>query len=370
MAGPDSEPAGGLAPTLPSEFYRDPAILEREWERIFGRTWLCAGREDRIPGPGDYFTLPIGRESILILRDRENRPRAFFNVCRHRGTRLTDRESGRFDGTIVCPYHAWSYALDGRLIGTPHQPEENGFRRADYVLYDVALETWAGFLFINLAGREALPLAQQLGDIPGRLERYPLAALRTFTRMEHEVEANWKILMENYMECYHCPGVHPELCDLIPLYKTGRVDSTHEGEHAYFRKGASSLTRDGTTRRPFLSGLGDDEKRIFNGELVHPNLMLNILPDCANIRVAWPLSPSRTLIRTEYLFEPSTMERDDFDPGDVIDFTTLVARQDWEICERVQQGVSSRAHASGVYLPLEKDVGYFTRWFRERFETA
>lgn len=357
-----------LLPTFASASYRDPEILDREWDRIFGRSWLCAGREDRIPEPGDYFTLPIGNESILILRDRERRPRAYYNVCRHRGTQLTDRESGRFDATIVCPYHAWSYALDGQLIGTPHQHEGDGFRREDFPLYSVALEVWEGFLFVNLAGAKAAPLMDQLGGLPERVARYPLSGLRTHSCLAHEVASNWKILMENYMECYHCPGIHPELCELVPLFGTGEVDNTADGKPAYFRDGVSTLTADGKTRRPYLRGIGEEEKRIFHGELVHPNMMLNILPDCANVRVIWPITPSRTLVRTEYLFEPETMARDNFDPSDVIEFTSLIARQDWEICERVQKGVASRAHARGVYLPIERDVEEFTRWVRDRVD--
>ena len=355
-----------LQATLPGASYCDPAVLEREWEQIFCRSWLCAGREDRLKEPGDFFTLPVGKESVLVLRDREGRLRAFYNVCRHRGARLCTDGEGRFEKAVTCSYHAWTYALDGRLVGTPHLWQGEAFRRQEFSLYPVAIDTWGGFLFVNLEGERAAPLAEHLGPIPDRDRRYPLAGLRVGARAAHEVECNWKILIENYMECYHCPGVHPELCDLVPLYRKGVVDAAGSDVIAYFREGACTFTMTGATRRPFLSGLNDDEKRMYNGEVVYPTMMLNLFPDYAQYRVLWPLGPGRTRIVTEWLFEPSTMEREDFDPGDAVEFIKLVSRQDWDVCERVQLGVASRAHAHGVYVPQETQAGEFKAWYLDR----
>jgi Rieske 2Fe-2S family protein len=356
-----------LEPTLAGRYYCDPLVLDREWERIFYRSWLCVGREERLARPGDYFLATVGNESVLVVRDRDQRLRAFYNVCRHRGARLCAAEEGHLKGAVQCVYHAWTYALDGRLIGTPNLSETDEISRADFGLHPVAIDSWAGFVFINLAGDRAPSLASELGPIPDRIRRYPLATLRSDRRVVHEVDANWKILMENYQECYHCPGVHPELCDLVPLYRKGVVDAVDK-ETAYFREGAVTFTSTGTTRRPLLTGLDEEERRKYYGEAIFPNLMLNLFPDYAQTRIVWPLSPSRSRIITEWLFEPSTMARDDFDSSDAIEFITLVSRQDWDVCEAVQQGMGSRGFQQGIYTSQEVEVLEFTRWFTARFE--
>jgi len=354
-----------LEATLPGASYCEPAVLEREWERVFYRTWLCAGREERVREPGDFLTLTVGRESVLVVRDRDARLRAFYNVCRHRGSRLCSAEEGRLKGSLTCPYHAWTYALDGRLIGTPHLWQSE-LQREEFSLHAVAVDTWGGFLFVNLEGERAGTLADQLGPIPERDRRDPLTEMRVGARAVHEVACNWKILVENYMECYHCPGVHPELCDLVPLYRKGIVDSAGTDVIAYFREGACTFTLNGTTRRPLLSGLSEDEKRMYNGEMIYPTLMLNLFPDYAQYRALSPLAPDRTRIVTEWLFERSTMERPDFDPRDAVEFINLIARQDWDVCERVQQGVASRSHSHGVYVPQETGALDFKAWYLDR----
>ena len=182
MAGTDATARMHLEATLPGAYYCDADVLEAEWERIFQRSWICAGREERAADPGQYFTLAVGQESVLVVRDREGRLRAFYNVCRHRGARLCPAEEGRLKGAVSCSYHAWTYSLDGRLIGTPHLTEGEAFPRDEFSLVPVALETWGGFIFINLEGERAAPLAQHLGAIPERLKRYPLATLKSAAR--------------------------------------------------------------------------------------------------------------------------------------------------------------------------------------------
>ncbi len=368
MDGGSVRKVGPLEPTLAGRYYSDPDILAREWERIFYRSWLCAGREERLADAGTYLTLPVGDESVLVVRDTRGTLRAFYNVCRHRGARLCDGEEGRLKGALRCGYHAWTYALDGRLIGTPHLRQEDGFPKDRYSLYPVALDVWGGFVFVNLEGARAAPLAAQLGDAAARVRRYPLASLKVGARRLDEVACNWKILVENYMECYHCPGVHPELCDLVPLYRKGEVDTPDGQDVAYFRDGATTFTLGGATRRPLMSGLSEEERRKYNGEMILPSLMLNLFPDYAHARTLWPLGPARTRIVSEWLFEPGTMRRDDFDPADAVGFIDMVSRQDWKVCEAVQKGVGSRAHAHGVYTPQEAHAAGFKRWFLQRFD--
>jgi Rieske 2Fe-2S family protein len=355
-----------LEAALPGRCYTDPAVLESEMERIFCRSWLYAGRAERLAEPGDYLTLAVGRESVLVVRGRDGRLRAFYNVCRHRGSRLCAAENGRLPATIRCPYHAWTYGLDGRLVGAPNVRDRDGFRAEDFGLAPVALEVWRGFVFVNLAGEKAGPFAEFLGEMPGRVARYPLEDLRVHTRTEHEVEANWKILVENYHECYHCPTVHPELCDLVPLYRSGTVDDAAREEPAVFREGASTFTLDGTSRRPPFATLTEEERRLYNGEMLFPSAWINFLPDFVQVRSLWPLGPARTRITGEWLFEPQTIARPDFDPADAVSFTTLVAEQDWKVCEGLQQGVGSRSFPAGVYTPQETPLIEFDRWVLER----
>ena len=355
-----------LEPGLSRVHYTDPGVLAREWEAIFCRAWLYAGRVERLPHPGDFFTFPVGGENVLVVRDRDDRLGAFHNVCRHRGARLCAEESGSLQA-IRCPYHAWTYGLDGRLAGAPSLRDTDGFRKEDFGLHPVALDTWRGGIFINL-DRNPAPLREALGDMPERVRRYPLENLRVVRRSVHEVEANWKILIENYQECYHCPGVHPELCDLVPLYGTGVVDLPENRETAGFREGATTFTHTGTTRRPPFADLTEAERRTYNGELILPNAWMNFLPDFVQTRTLWPLGPTRTRLITEWLFEAATSERPDFDPSDALSFTMLISEQDWKVCEAVQQGVGSRAFQQGVYGPLEDAAAAFNRWVLERLE--
>jgi Rieske 2Fe-2S family protein len=205
---------------------------------------------------------------------------------------------------------------------------------------------------------------EQMGGIFSRV-RHPLGSLRAGARTEHVVRANWKILVENYQECYHCPGVHPELCALVPLYRSGEVDAP-DGKAAYFRDGAYTFTLSGTSRRPILAGLEGDDRRRYSGELVLPNMFLNMFPDYVHTRLLWPLAPDRTRIVSEWLFEPATMARPDFDCRDAIDFLTLVGWQDWKVCEGVQRGVSSRSFDGGFYAPQERYAAQFKSWYLER----
>ena len=355
-----------LIPTLAGNYYRDPKILEREFERIFFRSWLLAGRQEQVSDAGDYFTFELGAESVLIVRGRDGVLRAFYNVCRHRGARLCAAGAGRFEAAIRCRYHAWSYTLDGALRAVPHLPDQANFPKQAFSLYPVAVEVWEGFVFLRLdPGGE--PLLAQLGALPERARPYPLASLRVGARAERRVEANWKILVENYMECYHCPGVHPELADLVPLYRTGEVDASGS-EPPEYREGAVTSTLGGTTQRPIFAGLRDLARQRYHAELVLPNLLLYLFPDYVCARSLWPSSPTRTRIVSEWLFEPETQAQPDFDASDAVEFMNLLGGQDWQVCEAVQQGVVSRAHRHGVMLAQESEVAEVTRWYLEQFQ--
>jgi len=353
--------------TLPARAYLSEGAFALERERIFWREWMCVGREEACARPGDYLRVDVAGESVLIVRTRAGELRGFHDVCRHRGSRLVLDQvgpeartepgpSGRFRGSIVCPYHAWTYALTGELRAAPFLTESDGLRRESLSLHPVAVDAWGGFVFANLSGaqgREPEPLARQLGTVPERLRRYPLAELRTAGRIVYDVASNWKCIVENYNECYHCGPVHPELCEVVPAFKQRGGAGLDWERGVPHREGATTFTRSGTTTRAPFPGLNEDERVRHKGELVYPNLMLSLSADHVAAFTLWPLGPGRTVIHCDFLFHPDEMAKPSFDPSDAVEFWDLVNRQDWRICESVQRGMSSRVFAFGYYAPME-----------------
>jgi Rieske 2Fe-2S family protein len=356
-----------LMRTLPASAYRSPEHHAREIERIFHRGWFAVGRAERLGAAGDYLHVDVAGERVLVVRDRDGALRGFHDVCRHRGSRLVleppaggadrpDGPTGRFKGAIRCPYHAWTYGLDGALRNAPHLSESDGLRREQLGLHPVAVDTWGGFLFVNLATDAAGPRGgpSAIGAEPAeRIANYPLADLRVGARISYDVDADWKVIVENYNECYHCGPVHPELCELVPAFKAGggaALDWERGIEH---REGATTFTRSGTTTRAPFPGLSDEERVRHKGELVYPNLMLSLSADHVAAFILWPLEAGRTRIDCEFLFHPDEIARPGFDPSDAVDFWDLVNRQDWRICEAVQDGMSSAVFDRGYYAPME-----------------
>ena len=358
-------PVAGMEAALPSSWYRSESVLAVEKERIFCREWVCACRAEELAEPGAHRVLEVLGESLILLRNREGELRAFYNVCRHRGARLCREPaaSGAYAavrlaggvgaGRITCPYHQWTYDLNGRLIAAPWLSGAAQFDRSLFSLYPVGAECWGGFVFVNLTPGAAKPLAEQLGPIPARLERYPLAELRIGHTIRYEVAANWKVLCENYNECYHCAGVHPELCALVPAFRErggGNLDWLHGIPH---REGAYTFTKSGTSRRRAFPALNEQERVRHKGELVFPNLFLSLACEHVAAFILQPRGAARTDIVCHFLFEPVEIDKSDFDPSDTSDFWDLVNRQDWAICEAVQQGISARVHERGYYAPME-----------------
>jgi len=364
--------AGGrLERTLPRDAYLAPEHFAREKEWIFCREWVCVGREDELAAPGDYVVKDVTGESILIVRTQEGGLRAHYNVCRHRGSQLVpDCGAGHFAGGIRCPYHSWTYTLEGELRTAPFLEESDGLARSELSLHPVGVDTWGGFVFLQLTPDEAeargRTLAAQLGAVPERLRRYPLAELRVARRITYEVQANWKVMLENYNECYHCGPVHPELCRLVPAFKQ-RGGSELDWERGIpHREGAWTFTASGTTNRLPFEGLDEDERIRHKGELVYPNFLLSLSAEHVAAFLVFPHGPDRTTIVNEFLFHPSEMAKADFDPVDAVEFWDLVNRQDWAICESVQRGMSSRVFRSGYYAPMESSSLDIRRYIAER----
>jgi Rieske 2Fe-2S family protein len=366
----DASQKSPLEKSLPSSCYLNADFFAREKELIFYREWFLAGREEQLPNPGDHLVLDVVGESILVVRAKDRALKAHYNVCRHRGARLcpspedgTNQDAPELSGGVLgasgirCPYHQWTYGFDGKLLNAPHLKEIDALSKDDLSLYPVGIETWGGFFFLNLSPElglsEGHSLAAQLGEAAGRVRRYPLAELRCAHRITYEVSANWKVILENYNECYHCGGVHPELCEVVPAFRQNGGSNLEWERGIAHRSGAFTFTKSGVTDRVPFPGLDDDEKVRHKGELIYPNFMLSLSAEHVSAFSIWPQSPNRTGVICDFLFHPAEIAKPSFNPRDAVEFWDLVNRQDWEICKRVQQGMNSRVHKFGYYAPME-----------------
>jgi glycine betaine catabolism A len=355
--------------TLPGRYYHDRGLFDLELERIFSRNWVHVGRADAIPNAGNYFLATVGVESVIVLRDRKGDVKAFLNVCRHRGARVCSEQSGTLKGTVQCRYHAWTYGLDGKLVGAPNMKDDPNFDTADYGLATVALEIWEGLIWVNISDHPG-SLKEQMGMPYDRYERYHVGDLKVGGTVVYDVRANWKLIVENFNECCHCAIAHPELSAQVPSFKAGIV-SGYLGGGADFAAGIESLTVTGKTNRPSFKGLGEKDQHIYYGMTLRPNVFLNLHPDYAVVHRMVPLGPDRTHITCDWLFEPETMERQDFDPSDAVQFWDLVNRQDWDICQITQEGVTSKLYRDGgIYAPLEAHIRVFNDWVLDQLGHA
>lgn len=348
--------------TLPREYFTSPEIFAEEREKIFAARWICVGREEQLRSPGDYFLLDVLGESIIVVRDDAGEVHALYNVCRHRGSRICEAKAGRFAGTIRCPYHAWTYALDGRLLGAPSTGELPGFRAGDYPLHGVAIERWEGFLLINMAA-EPESFARAWAPLTGRFTRFGLPRLVSARTIEYDVRANWKLLVQNYSECYHCGPVHPSLSRVTPPTsgENDLVEGPFTGGFMSINPGYESLTLTGRSCGLPVGDLPQEDMRRVYYYAILPNMLLSLHPDYVMYHILWPEAPDRTRVSCSWLFNPDTLSDARFDPEDGIQFWDRTNREDWHICERSQLGVSSRAYRPGPYSKRETLPAQFDR---------
>jgi Rieske 2Fe-2S family protein len=352
-----------MEPTLHRDRYVETDWYAREVAGVFERQWFCIGRDEEIPEPGDHLVCDVVGESVIVTRTRDGGLSGYINLCRHRGSQLTDAigkpaqaepgPTGTFKGSIQCPYHAWTYSFDGRLRAAPFLEETDGLDKEDLPLHHVGVETWAGFMWVHLGLTDRGQVTDQFQESDGYLANYPLAELKTAARIVYPVQANWKAIVENYNECYHCGPVHPELVELVPAFRQ-RGGSELDWERGIpHREGAWTFTATGTSNRSPFPGLSPDEQERHKGQLVYPNLMLSLSADHVAAFTLWPHGPDRTTVVCDFLFHPDEMAKAEFDPSDAVDFWDMVNGQDWKICESVQKGMTSRRFSTGFYAPME-----------------
>jgi glycine betaine catabolism A len=352
---PPPAAARPLRTTLPARYYTDPAHFHREVEHFFFTKWICAGRADQIPNRGDYLLRDVLGESIMVVRNDSGLVNAMYNVCRHRGTRICESACGTFPGSIQCSYHAWTYDLQGRLIGAPHMDEIEGFDKRNFPLKTVGCEVWDGHVFINLAGGIP-PLRAQIGPLMDRFRPWRMEDLRLVHRTVYDVRANWKLIIQNYNECLHCPVLHPLLNQMHHYLGAANAPSepTYCGGTMGFKEGVETLSRDGKLRRNYLPGLGADEKALVSYFSIYPNMLLTLHPDYMVTVTLWPKAPDRTELLCEWHFHPHEIARPGFEFQDAVDFWEVTNREDWHVSELSQAGISSRAYEPGPYSNREQ----------------
>jgi Rieske 2Fe-2S family protein len=364
-----------LAEGLPAEAYFDPRHYEHELQRIWYRNWVYVCRSSEIAARRAFRSFEVGDQKILLVRDDDGALKAFHNTCRHRGALLCRESQGTLrSAAIVCPYHAWTYDLNGDLKRTSSKAHAQGFELADHPLYRVKVREWSGFVFIALG--EEPPAFDRMFDTPlNRLEAWPLKDLVLAHTLEKTVNSNWKIFWENYNECLHCPSVHPRLSSLVPIFGRGLLEErddprwTDHRDHpdpkykGGLREGAATWSNDGRLTGREFPGLSEEDRKLGHVYMTGlPSMFIVGHVDYVRVVRLLPLTPERTQMRVEYLFSPDTLASPDFDMGNVVEFTNLVMTEDAEVCELNQQGLRAGPHVRGVVMPEEYVIRQFHEW--------
>jgi glycine betaine catabolism A len=333
---------------LPAAAYTSQEVLDWELRHLFAGTWSCAGRADELlPAGTTQRGLIVGDVPVLLTTAG-----AFANTCRHRGHELLADGASSSGKAVVCPYHAWVYDLDGSLRGAPRMRGAPAFDPAALGLVPVPSHTWHGWIFVN-ATADAAPFSEHLGALAALVAPYRAERLRTAARHEYEVRANWKVLVENYHECYHCPQIHPELCAVSPPSSGDNYDlpGAWVGGAMELREHAETMSFDGRSRGRFIEDV--DRRRVLYLALL-PDLLLSLHPDYVMTHRLRPLAPDRTHVECTWLMPEGVT-----DAGYAEEFWDRTNRQDWAACESVQRGLRSPHFRPGPFAPNEDAV---QRW--------
>jgi glycine betaine catabolism A len=365
-----------LVPTLPGDHYVDPGIYRLEQSKIFARHWVCTARASELEAPGSFEAFEVADESLIVVRGEDATVRAFFNVCRHRGSRIRLEQRGCVKRTFQCPYHAWSYTLDGRLAGAPNLGEMPELDRDDRGLVSVHAREWLGYMWICLAPdppdfeRQVVrQVTDRFGDA-AMIDRYGLDRLVVGRRIDYDVHANWKLIVENFMECYHCANLHPELVTVLPEFRRGYATQDKVGYGASFGDGIQGFTFDGRPGLDPLPGVEGDQARRYYGMTLVPQVTINLAPDHVILHRFFPAAADRTEVRCDWLFDPEPISAGrDLDPS--IELFRRVNEQDFAAVEACQPSMGSRAYREGgVYVPAEHHIAQFNAWVREQLADA
>jgi Rieske 2Fe-2S family protein len=365
-------------PSLPARWYFDPDHYQRELEAIWYRDWVCVGRAEALQRPGDYFTARIGTQNVILTRGSDGELRAWYNTCRHRGSILCRKDSGRFaNGRIICPYHTWTFSIDGELLATPGRLEADDFDRANYPLLGAHVDSWKGFVFVNLAETPEQSLSDFLGEEKDYLANWPIEDMRSVHQETHTVNCNWKIFWENFSECYHCPRIHPSLCRVMPVYKKAVFDAANlpdwdpQAPGSMKREGVApgleTWTADGKRRLPLLEGLTEAEReRGVAFTSITGSMFVVGHPDYVrSVRIV-PNGPEQIQLVVDWFLPSSYGDPDPELLEHITSFPRQVIVEDGEACELNQAGLRNNRFEHGVLVPQEYVLWDFHQWLRKR----
>jgi glycine betaine catabolism A len=350
----------GQSLMLPSAAYVDPAVFSWEQKHFFGGGWTCVGFASELPDAGDQRAVPVGAGSVLLTCDDDGMLHAFANFCRHRGHELLPCGGTVQRGSIVCPYHSWTYGLDGRLRSAKGFKGTAGFDDNRWGLVELPVTDWHGLIFVDGSGT-AGPIESALAELDELVAPYEPERLVIAGRHSYDAASNWKILTENYHECYHCPMIHPELCKVSPPKsgKNYRHSGPWVGGWMDLRDGMDTMSLDGASLGLPLRGLDATGLRTVIYVNIFPNVLLSLHPDYVMTHRLTPLAADRTLIECTWAFAPEAVDNPGFDPGYAVEFWDITNRQDWGACESVHRGLSSQHALAGPLSPDEDAVYQF-----------
>ncbi len=346
--------------TLPAAAYTSDEVLAWEMDNVFRATWVCVGRGDELVAPGQIRAVEVAAESILLARDRDGTLTAFSNVCRHRGHELAPIGEAIDARLIRCPYHSWSYRFSGELRAAPTFTQTPGFEMSDYPLVGIRVAEYLGWVWVDLSG-DAKPIEDHYGNLAEKAAPFETERLRTAATHSYVVEANWKIVVENYNECYHCSSIHPELCEVSPPDSGfDHLPTGHWcGGTMALKPHAATMSLDGVSNGVNFRGIDDELARQVWYLTVAPSLLLSMHPDYVMTHRLTPLDPGRTFIECSWLFPPEAFELEGFDPSYAVDFWEITNREDWTACENVMKGVRQRGYRPGPLSTWEGTVYQF-----------
>lgn len=369
----DPAPGPALIRTLGGESYTSPAIFEAEQEHVLEAMWFCAVRSGDLAHPGAFRKIQVGRESVLVVRGRDHELRAFLNVCRHRGAMLCTEDEGQVRRNLRCPYHAWTYGLDGKLVAAPNMAslkDASGrdIDRVEFGLVPVALRERLGYAWVCLADdppsfeAEVMgAITERLGD-PTAIDNYRIDQLEVGRRVVYDVAANWKLIVENFMECYHCATIHPELTEVLPEFKDGLAAQYFVGHGAEFGSDVSGFTIDGSAGFETLPGVAPEQDRKYYAITVRPTVFVNLVPDHIIFHRMYPMAHDRTIVECDWLYTEDVIA-EGRDVSRSVELFHRVNEQDFDACERTQPAMSSRAYRhGGVLVPAEHHIAEFHNW--------
>jgi glycine betaine catabolism A len=361
-----------LLPTLAGRYYTDPDIFAREQSRIFEQMWFCAVRSADLAAPGSFRRVQVGRESVLVVRGGDGQLRSFLNICRHRGAVLCTEDSGEVKRSIRCRYHAWTYGLDGKLVAAPNLAKMPDIDRVQYGLLPVHLREWLGYAWVCLADEPPSfeqdvigAVVERLGDVAS-IEHFELDTLSVGRRIRYDVKANWKLIVENFMECYHCATIHPELTGVLPEFVGGYAAQSYVGHGAEFGADIQGFTVDGSEGFGRLPGVADEQDRRYYAVTIKPSVFVNLVPDHVIFHRMYPLAADRTIVECDWLYSREVVQAGK-DVSRSVELFHRVNEQDFDACERCQPAMSSRGYQhGGVLVPSEHHIGIFHDWLTGR----